>query len=229
MTMSDKNNNLTSGGRIVFGLIFILFGIFPMLATFDIGPLGVKDINGPPWLGFSAGGVFIAGGLAIMLPKPPFPQLMGFLIIAGLAAIGNWIAFGVGERVCSSNLDLFGFIDNNEHSGLACRIPFGLGAVIMDAILIYIAVSTLQKMLGGPPKLQRTRKVAEWAIWISLTPILFPLILFLLARAGIDALKTRIQTGAWPRNQEFIDRQKRTGLLKSRFEKKIKQRKHSES
>jgi len=180
-----------------------------MLASFDIGPLGVEDINGPPWLGFAAGGVFIAGGLAIMLPKPPFAQLMAFLIIFGLAAIGNWIAFGVGERVCSSSFDFFGFVDNSEHSGLACRIPFGLGAVILDAILLYFSLSTLQKMLGGPPKLQKTLKVSQWIVWLSLSPFLIPLLLFVVAQAGVGAVKTRVQTGQWPQNQKFIERQKR--------------------
>lgn len=214
MAKQDEKE-LTIGGQILFGVTFILFGIFPLLAAFDIGPLGVRDINGPPWLGFVAGGIFVAAGFAIMFRHKPFiSQLMGFLIIAGLAAIGNWIAFGVGERVCSGNFDLFGFINESEHSGLACRIPFGFGAVIMDAILLHISVSSLQKILGGPPKLQRICKVTEWGIWLSLSPILLPMVLFLIARSAFEAIKGKIETGDWPRNKSFIDRQKRKGLLK---------------
>ncbi|HKI61774.1 MAG TPA: hypothetical protein VKA31_05725 [Mariprofundaceae bacterium] len=205
-------NNMTPAGRIAFGSIFILFGIFPMLAAFDIGPLGVKDINGPPWLGIAAGGIFVAGGLAVMLQKTPLAQVLSLLILVGLAAIGNWIGFGVGERICTSNFDLFGY--TGEHSGLACRIPFGFGAIVMDAILIYVLMTTLQKLLGGPPQLARLLKLAEWGIWISLLPILLPVLLFLIGKSALDASITRIRTGEWPRNEAFIARQKRKGLLR---------------
>ena len=227
--MSNGENKMTSGGRIVFGLIFILFGIFPMLAAFDIGPLGVRDINGPPWIGFVAGGTFVVAGIAIMSPNTLISKIMGFLILVGLAAISNWIAFGVGERVCSSNIDLFGFMDSSEHSDLACRIPFGLGAVMMNAIFLHISVSSIQKMQGGPPTLQRTRKVTEWGMWLSISPILLPLILFLILSSAFEALKTKIQTGDWPRNTKFIDRQKRKGFLKPCLEEKVEQSKHPKS
>jgi len=210
---SKDENNMTPGGRIVFGSIFILFGIFPMLAAFDIGPLGVKDINGPPWLGFAAGGIFVAAGLAVMLHKSPLAKLLGLLILVAFAAIGNWIAFGVGERICSYDFSFFGYVDTGQHSDLACRIPFGYGAVIIDAILLYASLRTLQGFLGGPPVIAALVKIAEWGMWLTLAPIVIPVVLFLVARSALDAVKTRIRTGAWPRNEAFIERQKRKGLL----------------
>lgn len=45
--MAEHETHLTRRGRLWLGLAFVAFGIVPMLATFDIGPLGTKDINGP--------------------------------------------------------------------------------------------------------------------------------------------------------------------------------------
>jgi len=74
--------------------------------------------------------------------------------------------------------------------------------------------TTLQQAFGGPPRLARLVKAAEWLILASLVPILLPLLVFGLAAGALGALKTRIVSGAWPRNEEFIARQKAKGWLK---------------
>jgi len=48
--------------RVLLGLLCLAGGAVPMLAAFDLGPLDSSAINGPPWLGFLAGAVFVAGG-----------------------------------------------------------------------------------------------------------------------------------------------------------------------
>lgn len=207
---------LSSRASLLFGLLFVASGIFPMLAAFDIGPLGREDIQGPPWLGFVAGGIFVATGLAIIAgPRAPLVNsLFAVLALAGLAALGNWVAFGAGERVCSGSLALPWLWGEGDFSGLACRIPFGLGAVITDAFLCWMIVATLQKALGGPPRLAGLLQAAQWLILASLLPILLPLLIFLLAGVALGALKTRLTTGAWPRNEGFVARQKARGLLR---------------
>ena len=206
---------LTPGASLLFGLLFVASGIFPMLAAFDIGPLGRADIQGPPWLGFVAGGTFVAAGLAIIAgPRALLVNsLFAILALAGLAALGNWVAFGAGERVCSGSLALPWLWGEGDFSGLACRIPFGLGAVITDAFLCWMIVATLQKALGGPPRLARLLKAAQWLVLASLLPILLPLLIVLLAGVALGAVKTRVTTGAWPRNEGFVARQKAKGLL----------------
>lgn len=54
-------------GRLVLGLICVAGGLLPILAAFDLGPLGADAINGPRWLGFLAGAIFAAGGVGVML------------------------------------------------------------------------------------------------------------------------------------------------------------------
>lgn len=205
---------LTPGAAHLIGLVFVASGILPMLAAFDIGPLGRADINGPPWLGVAAGGCFVAAGLAIIAgPQSPLAGgLFGVLALAGLAALGNWVAFGAGERVCAGSFSLPGLWGSGDFTGLACRIPFGLGALITDAFLCYMIVSLLQKALGGPPRLARLLKAAEWLILASLAPFLLLLAVIAIGGAAATAVKTRWTTGAWPRNEEFIARQKAKGL-----------------
>lgn len=211
-----QTRQFTPGASLLFGLLFVASGIFPMLAAFDIGPLGREDIQGPPWLGFVAGGIFVAAGLAIIAgPRALLlNSLFAILALAGLAALGNWVAFGAGERVCSGSLALPWLWGEGDFSGLACRIPFGLGAVITDAFLCWMIVATLQKALGGPPRLARLLKAAQWLILVSLLPILLPLLIVLLAGVALGAVKTRVTTGAWPRNEGFVARQKARGLLR---------------
>jgi hypothetical protein len=218
----DQPQQLTPRAAFLIGLVFVASGIFPMLAAFDIGPLSQEDINGPPWLGFVAGGVFAAAGLSIMLaPRSSLAaNLFGLLSLAGLAMLGNWIAFGAGERACSGSISLSLMWSESDFSGLGCRIPFGLGALITDAFLCYLMVSVLQKALGGPPRLARLLKAAEWLILASIAPFILLLAIIGIGSAAAGAVKTRWTTGTWPRNEEFIARQKAKGLL-GRFGRKL--------
>lgn len=211
----NRQQQLSPGAAHLIGLLFLAAGVLPMLAAFDIGPLRQEDINGPPWLGFAAGGCFAAAGCAIIAghQSPLAARLFGILSLVGLVLIGNWVAFGVGARACSGSIALPWAWAASDLSGLACRIPFAVGALITDAFLCWMIVSTLQKALGGPPRLARLLKAAEWLILASLLPILLPLALFLMAGAAFGALKTRLQSGAWPRNEAFVARQKARGLL----------------
>ena len=211
----NQPQQLTPGAALLLGLVFVAAGILPMLAAFDVGPLRQADINGPPWLGFVAGGIFVAAGLAVIAgPEAPLASgAFAMLALAGLAAIGNWIAFGVGERACSGSISPPWLWSASDLSGLGCRIPFGLGALMTDAFLCYMMVWVLQRALGGPPRLARLLKAAEWLILASLVPFILLLLVLAVLGGTWGALKTRWATGAWPRNEEFIARQKAKGML----------------
>jgi hypothetical protein len=210
-----ESQKITPPGNILAGIFCAALGVFPLLATFDIGPLDHNDINGPAWLGFASGGVFIAAGLAVMLGQsaPLVTGVLSLLALAGLAAVANWIAFGVGERACSGGVSIGWLWSGGQLSDLSCRIPFGMGAVIVDGFLFVACVTLLQKALGGPPRLARLKKASEIAMIISLSPFLLILAIIMFVQVGGGALKTRVVTGAWPRNEEFIARQKGKGLF----------------
>jgi hypothetical protein len=205
--MNTPQPPLTSRARLIFGLIFVALGSMPMLATFDIGPLTRADIMGPAWLGIASGGAFAAGGLAVIAGprRPLLNAVLVLLVLASLAAIGNWIAFGVGARVCSGSVLLWA---EGDLSGLGCRVPFGISAVIVNAMVVLFAVDALQKACGGPPRFARLRRLAEGLMLLSLAPILLPMALFLFGRVAFTVIRTRLTTGQWPRNEAFIKKQR---------------------
>jgi hypothetical protein len=79
-----------------------------------------------------------------------------------------------------------------------------MGAVIANAIVLLTLIVTLQHALGGPPRLVGVRKFAENLLFLTLAPILLPMLLFLFGRVAIDVIKSRLSTGKWPRNERFI-------------------------
>lgn len=210
-----ESKKITPPGHILAGLLSVAIGVFPFLATFDIGPLGPGDINGPAWLGLASGGAIMAGGLAVMLGQsaPLVTGLLALLALAGLAAIGNWIAFGFGERACSGSFSLGWLGIGGQFSDLACRAPFGFGALLLDGFLFLAIITYMQQAMGGPPKLARLKRASEYIILLSFAPLLLIGFAILIVKVGSEAIMTRVKTGAWPRNEEFIARQKAKGLL----------------
>ncbi|MBI5900991.1 MAG: hypothetical protein HZB40_17440 [Rhodocyclales bacterium] len=194
----------------VLGLLLIACGALIALAAFGIGPLRDEGINGPAMLGVAAGGCFGGAGLALIAgPQSPLAaRLFGILALGGLAVIGNWVAFGGGGRDCGGSVSLAFIGISGRLTDLSCRIPFGIGALACDGMLAVMAARTLQFAAGGPPRLATLVRAADWLLLASLAPILLPLLLFALGSAAAGAVATRIRSGAWPRNEAFIARQK---------------------
>ncbi len=136
------------------------------------------------------------------------------MIYLGLAALANWIAFGAGERVCTGGISFAGIGWFSESSDLACRIPFGYGALIVDALLVYATAVTLQQVTGDHLVWRMLRKGGEWGLWITLAPLLLLALLLLAGYSLAEVLKARWTTGQWPRNEAFIRRQQAKGLLR---------------
>jgi hypothetical protein len=205
--MPNAQITLTLRGRLLVALGMCAFGLVVGLATFDIGPLNSSDVNGPPWLAAAAGGAIIAGGLAFLAGqnRPVLSGFLGILVLVGLAAIANWIAFGFGARACGASIMIWA----GDVQGLGCRIPFGIGAVMTNAIIVMSVIVTLQTALGGPPRLARLRRGGEWLVLISLLPILLPIFIGMVLVLGVGAIKTRVTTGKWPRNEKFIARKEK--------------------
>ncbi len=124
-----------------------------------------SHINGPNWLGFAAGLVFFATGLAVLVrvwlhvpdKQPNLPDdapaiavaiqwLAVLTIIVALASIGSWIAFGPGPRQFSMSLPVWGSLA--ETIG---RVMFGFGAIITWLMAALMAYAGVMKMLGKKP------------------------------------------------------------------------------
>jgi hypothetical protein len=187
-------------------------GVIPALSAFDIGPFQSSDINGPPWIGLVAGLIFIAGGIALMLgdrlQNGSFAYGLFALIFASLAAIANWIAFGPGPRECTTSIVGLYFESDSIASAIGCRAAFGIGAVLLDGVILYMAARALRQ-IGTPDWLSgMVEKLGIALLLLALAPIVLPLLLVLIAKSCLEAFITWRKTGAWPRNEPFIQRMK---------------------
>ncbi len=206
------SSTLSPWARIAIGAACIAGGTLPVLAAFDVGPLRQSDINGPPWLGIAAGGVFILGGIALLAGergrKGPLAYALFTLVMGAFAAIGNWIAFGPGPRECSIAITGFLFETASTANEIACRVGFGIGAGIIDGCILWMAGSALRKLIGPGFLPTLIERAGQAVLLIALAPILLPLFAWLIGKSLIEAFFTWRKTGQWPRNESFIARMK---------------------
>ena len=208
--MTTESKPLPPVARILLGLLCLAGGLPPALAAFDLGPLRSSDINGPPWLGLVAGGVFILAGLALLLgdgkqraANSPRAFLFVGTIYGCFAAIANWIAFGPGPRACTVSFAGF-FFDGPLSGELSCRIGFGIGAVMLNGCLLLMAGAALEKVRGPGWLARGMNRLGLLLLGLALAPILLLPLLWLLGRGLFDGYRAYRATGAWPRNESFI-------------------------
>lgn len=205
--------------RTAVGLLCIAGGLMPVLASFDLGPLGRDAINGPPWLGFLAGAVFIAGGIGVMLGERlregRLSRGLFALVLGSFAAIASWIAFGPGPRECT--IAIAGFLFSSGWANeVACRAGFGIGALLLDGfVLVAIAralgaIAGLGVLLGALPGAlpAAIEKLGGALVVVALAPIFVPMLLIGIAKVFVEGCATWRATGRWPRNEAFIRRMK---------------------
>lgn len=199
--------------RLALALLCIAAGTLPILAAFDVGPLHSRDINGPPWLGVAAGGVFVLAGLMLLAGEKarnhPLSYLMLFLVIGAFAAMGNWIAFGPGSRECTGGFTAFLFTQTRAAAAWECRIAFGIGACIMNGLLAWMLASGLARLAGPGRLADGLEKLGKGMLLLGLSPVLIPMIAFLIGKSALEACAAYLRTGKWPRNEEFIARMKK--------------------
>jgi len=196
------------GVRVVLGLLFAAMGLFPILAAFDVAPMHARDIHGPPWLGLVAGGIFVLGGIFLVIYDatiryPWLGSLFALALVGGLGAIGNWIAFGAGTRVCSGDTLVGWLVDSRSAREIECRAAFGIGALMIDGMLVWVLGVGFRQM-GMPGRFPSVlEKLGKGLLLLALSPILIVLVAILIGKALYEACATRVRTGAWPRNPDF--------------------------
>ncbi len=205
---SENPAKLDPKARWAIALACLAAGIFPILAAFDIGPLNRSDIHGPPWIGVVAGAIFCMGGLSILLAGGQrfggVIPLLGILIVAGFAALGNWVAFGAGSRTdCSGGFSMAFFSSSGAASEIECRVAFGIGAVMLDGMLLWGLGHTLVKAYGARAPFTWVEKAGKGLLVLTMMPFILLMAAFALASSVIAALREWRSTGRWPRNEAF--------------------------
>ena len=136
MNSQQRNNT----GHWLAIVLLTLVGVLLVRAVL----VGDPGLRVPPVVAYIAAGIFFMGAVAVL------KQLLGIhstvdglapLILAGLTAIGAWIALSPESGGCTVGS---GDGPGVEVSGLGCRIPFGLGALITGAMTVYSARAWLR-------------------------------------------------------------------------------------
>jgi hypothetical protein len=161
-------NQLSPRRAVIFGVICILFGTYPVLAGLGVVH-GHMSPGVQPWLGVAAGSMFILAGLAIingyvfagrLQPNGDFSAETPFLVkltqfVLGVAIIGlmfamfAWVSFGSGERHFSSSISVPGLSSSGQSSERSGRIVFGIGAVVLGFFFVASVVSGAKRLWRG--------------------------------------------------------------------------------
>jgi hypothetical protein len=104
-------------------------------------PADPRRIHAPHWLLAVAGLAFVACGFAPLAARArpgSWPaRIAGLGTIGALTVMANWVAFGSGPRRFSGGLGVGELAISPGHpSALGGRIAFGIGAVILDGIVV---------------------------------------------------------------------------------------------
>ncbi|HVE88650.1 MAG TPA: hypothetical protein VNA44_03035 [Burkholderiaceae bacterium] len=114
------------------------------LLTAAMITLHPEGLNVPAWVAYVACAAFVFAGLTIMADEFALGRMYAWLVIACVVSLlvpGAWVAFGPGARECSVSGPFLSGIG----SELVCRGAFGLGAVIVAALLVWIVLRSLRQ------------------------------------------------------------------------------------
>jgi hypothetical protein len=110
--------------------------------------LGDPGLHVPPSIAYVTAVVLLLGAVAVLqqiIGGPTKGHGVAVLILAGFTVIGGWIALSPDSGGCSIGVN---GAPGTAASGLACRIPFGIGAVISGVMTVYAAVSWVRARRG---------------------------------------------------------------------------------
>jgi hypothetical protein len=152
--------------NLLVGIFTIGIGGSILLVSLDIIRAPDSSFHAPRWIAGLAGGVFVLAGLSVLFRElsdlftwseslsgylRTIQKMLVILIVASMAGIANWVAFGPGERSFSGSAgggSLKVFFNGGDVMG---RIVFGIGAILIDltiviALLYYIIKRLRPKM-----------------------------------------------------------------------------------
>jgi hypothetical protein len=145
---NDPSSSLSPRRAWLFALAFWTAGLAIIAVALGWIPVAPQDIHAPRWVVGAAGATFIAGGLAPFAaqwgPSSKLSQIVGASVVLPLTLVANWVAFGPGVRQFSGGLS-FGFFAVSQHSSeLSGRIAFGIGAILLDILVVANVVRRLK-------------------------------------------------------------------------------------
>lgn len=160
------NSRLSPLGAVLFGLLFVVPALIPILGVLGILPTG--PINGTPsWVGVAIGSAFLLAGLILfsdaaagglgpdgqLLDSAPkwirsFQRVTGLVIVVSLALVMSWIAVGSGERHFQSSISLPFVTIHSRSSDATGRWAFGIAAALMWCAVAHTLISAIRKAVA---------------------------------------------------------------------------------
>ncbi len=160
------------------GLAALAAGLVPMLSALGIIPAPERSFNAPRWVVFVAGSLFFLGGVMILVQAVvkdamSFASFVGATMLTGLMVIGNWIAFGPGNRECEASISIPGFGVSDRLADLPCRLGFGYGALLLDLfVLMGLSKWLADKVVPSSGLARGAHKLFLWGIGALLLPLI---------------------------------------------------------
>jgi len=139
------------------GTLFALIGGVIVLVGLRVIPVDPTTVHAPYWIITMAGLIFFFAG-AKALTRGSLPEgantVLAMLLVAMLATVFSWVAFGPGERAFSSSGSVGSVTvasdGGNEGTG---RMVFGASAILLWLIVLGILVNGLRRLasMEQPP------------------------------------------------------------------------------
>jgi uncharacterized membrane protein len=150
MEESMESGQVPTGLKGV-SLAGLVLGMGAFIAAVGLGvvPVDPKSVHAPGWVIVAAGIVFLAVGLFLLQQALRIEWLKpvpGFVMLVGLMAMGHWVAFGPGERKFRGIVSVVG-IEAPLSSEVMGRATFGLGAILLDALVVAGLVRAIRTRL----------------------------------------------------------------------------------
>ncbi len=188
--------------RALVGGLVALAGVMVILAALDVAPFDQASRHAPRWVVMLAGGLFVLAGVVVWTQGSPGAQAAGhavaYAMVIGLAAVVDWVAFGPGTRACTSTLSFFGFGTWRRAPDLECRIAFGIGALMTDAIVLMMAADAARRLLGPGLWVTALERAGRAGLVVTISPFLLLLVILMLVRAGWEGISRAALGGRRP-------------------------------
>jgi hypothetical protein len=138
-------------GVVLAGIFSAGMGLLIVFLSIGIIPAEDSSFSAPRWIAGLAGLVFILGGFGVLLSTlaetsdwsdrfstvvKSLQSGVGIIIFVIMAGIANWVAFGSGDRSFSGSASGSSFAVDLTSGELVGRIVFGIGAVLLDLIIV---------------------------------------------------------------------------------------------
>lgn len=162
-----SRTQLSPGGAVAIGVLFIACGIPPILI--GVGAIAPASTDAPGWVASAAGLMFACAGAAVIVDygiggglgpdgdfKPGTPLsirvanlALGLAIVGLMAAVFGWVAFGPGPRRFTSTITL-PFMPLRWRSGeWTGRAAFGAFSLLLVLMFVAGGISGVRRLRRG--------------------------------------------------------------------------------